>query len=80
MEQRRNENIRLINQWNGLMMSDDDDDDDVQSKRRELAVKRMEKKFTDSRVKVMQILQHRTGGEDEDIETLHEQLNFNNYY
>jgi len=58
----------------------DDDDDDVQSKRRELAVKRMEKKFTDSRVKVMQILQHRTGGEDEDIETLYEQLNFNNYY
>jgi hypothetical protein len=53
---------------------------DVGMKLRELALRRMEKKFSVARASVLKILKNLDAGLDDEAGSLYEQLNFNNYY
>ena len=53
---------------------------DVGMKLRELALRRMEKKFSVARANVLKILKNLDAGLDDEAGSLYEQLNFNNYY
>ena len=64
----------------GNLRRQEEEEGDVGVKLRELATRRMEKKFTVARTNVLKILRNSDSESGSDAERLYEQLNFNNYY